>query len=672
MRPPVSPLYLYLALVCLLPLALTGCSVESTAPTSPGKGLAITGKVMGGQQAIVGAHVYLFAVASGATGADAGAAAYGGPGIAASVSNASVSLLNATDTGTSDLVGAYVSTLSGGAFSISGDYTCTAGQQVYLYALGGNPGLGTGANAVAGLMAALGNCPGTAGSTGNTFSSSLYVVLNEVSTVAAAYAMAGFATDATHVGSSGTALAVTGITNAFANAASLETLGTGVALATTSAGNGTVPQAEIYSLANVLAACVNSNGFVTGPTNPTACYTLFTNATSNGASNGTIPTDTATAAINIAHNPGANVAALYGLGTANPPFGSALTSQPHDFALGVIYSGSGLNEVTSFAIDSVGDIWLANELNPNSNISEFGPNGAAISPSGGFTGGGLNTPNGLAIDSSGNVWASSFANDSVNEFHPNGTPITTSSGYTGGGLNNARSIAIDTLGDAWLANIGANSLSEFNSGGTAITTASGYTGGGLNNPRTVAIDGSANVWVPSQSGNSISKFNSAGTALSTSSGYTGGGLNGPKDLALDSSGNVWVANNGGSTISKFNNSGTAISTSSGYSGGGLNAPIVVAIDGAGNVWAANQATNSVSEFNSGGTAITGSNGYTCAGCMNLPAGPVIDGSGDLWFANNNSTITELIGAATPVITPLVAALPLTLTGNGSSNLGTRP
>jgi DNA-binding beta-propeller fold protein YncE len=659
MRPSASsPLYLVLA--CLLPLGLIGCSVESTATPTADAGLAITGKVMGGQQAIVGARVYLFAANAGVFTPNA--TGYG---------NASLSLLTSQTGTTLDSNGGatngdyYVTTGTAGAFSITGDYSCTANTQVYLYAVGGNAG--SGANSAAGLLAVLGNCPGGA----SAFAAGTpYVVINEVSTVAAAYVFAGFATDAVHVSSSGTSLAKTGIANAFANAANLETIGTGVALATTPAGNGIVPQNEINTLANILASCVNSNGAVTGPTNPTACYTLFTNALSGGAT-GAQPTDTATAAINMAHNPGVNMTALYALSTATPPFGPALSTQPNDFTLGLIYSGGGLNEVTAFAIDSLGDIWLANELNPNSNISEFSPTGAALSPSTGFTGGGLNTPNGLAIDNSGNVWASSFANISVNEFRSNGTPISTSSGYTGGGLNNARSVAIDTLGDAWLANIGANSLSEFNSGGNAITTASGYTGGGLNNPRTVAIDGSANVWVPSQSGNSISKFNSAGTPVSAS-GYTGGGLNGPKDLALDSSGNVWVANNGGSTISKFNNNGTAITTSSGYSGGGLNAPIVVAIDGAGNVWAANQASNSVSEFNSSGTAITGSNGYTCAGCMNLPAGPVIDGSGNLWFANNNSTISELIGAATPVITPIVAGLPLTLTGNGSSNLGTRP
>ena len=70
-----------------------------------------------------------------------------------------------------------------------------------------NPGLTGGTNNTAsGLLAALGTCPGTAGTTGNVFSSSLYVVMNEVSTVATAYALAGFATDAVHISSSGTAL----------------------------------------------------------------------------------------------------------------------------------------------------------------------------------------------------------------------------------------------------------------------------------------------------------------------------------------------------------------------------------------------------------------------------------------------------------------------------------
>ena len=640
-----------LLLSCVL--LLSGCSVApvatsaSNAPaTGSVPGAAFKGRVYGGQNPIQGAHIYLYAINN--TG-------YGG---------ASESLLNAAGNTTEDGSGNYyVTTDPSGNFSVSSDYTCTEGiSHLYIYSIGGNPGAGT--NPAAGLMASLQSC------TVPNFSTTV-VDVNEVSTVATAYALAGFATDATHFSIPNDALAATGMNNATKTVENLETLRTGVALATTPAGNGTVPQKEINTLANILASCVNSNGAVTGPTNATPCYTLFTNALSGG-STGTQPMETATAAINIAHNPGANIASLYGLSVGTPPFEPELTAQPMDFTIGLIYTGTSLNEITAFDFDGSGNMWVENELNPTSNLSEFSPTGTELSPSGGFTGGGLDAPNGLAIDNSGDAWLSSYPNNSVNEFSSTGTVISPSGGDTGGGLNNARTIAIDTTGNVWLANIGANSISEFNSGGTAITNASGYTGGGLDNPRELAFDGAGNSWLPNENSNSLSKFDSAGNAISTSSGYTGGGLNAPKSVALDSAGNVWVANSGNSTISKFNTSGTAISGPSGYSGGGLNGVIVVAIDGAGNVWAANSGNGSVSEFNAGGTAITGSNGYTCGGCMTSPVGPEIDGSGNVWVANNNSTISELVGAATPVVTPFVAGLPLTPTVNGSSNLGTRP
>ena len=154
---------------------LTGCSLSPTALPVAEPAVALQGSVHGGQQPVVGAHVYLFA---------ANTTGYG---------NASVSLLSASSTGHSDSVGAYVLTASDGTFSISGDYTCTANTQVYIYALGGNPGAGT--NSAAGFLAALGNCPVA----GNFASATPFISVNEVSTIAAAYTIAGFAVDATHV-----------------------------------------------------------------------------------------------------------------------------------------------------------------------------------------------------------------------------------------------------------------------------------------------------------------------------------------------------------------------------------------------------------------------------------------------------------------------------------------
>jgi hypothetical protein len=59
--------------------------------------------------------------------------------------------------------------------------------------------------------------------------------------------------------------------------------------------------------------------------------------------------------------------------------------------------------------------------------------------------------------------------------------------------------------------------------------------------------------------------------------------------------------------------------------------------------------------------------------MRYAASIAVDGSGDVWVANNpGNTVSELIGVATPVVTPIAAGLPVTPTADGSSNLGTRP
>ena len=346
-------------------LLLSGCigmPVETTSSTSPAPGAAFSGKVHGGQNPISGAHVYLYAANN--TG-------YGGFGIPASSSNASISLLTSATGNPADGSGNYyVTTDSGGVFSITGDYACpSASSQVYLYSVGGNPGLGLGTNSSAGLLAALGAC--------STLTSSTYAVVNEVSTIATAYAIAGYATDATHVSSSGSTLATAGIANAFAGVTNLETLSTGVALATTpvaNGGNGTAPQSEIDTLANILASCVNSSGAVTGPPNPTPCDDLFVEEYAFAPTGATQPTDTATAAILIAHIPWAIVSFLYGLQTGTSPFQPSLTAAPNDFTVAISYTGSGLDGPAGLAVDASGNIWVANLS--GSTVSKFGPTGA--------------------------------------------------------------------------------------------------------------------------------------------------------------------------------------------------------------------------------------------------------------------------------------------------------
>ena len=191
-------------------LALTGCTLNvDSAPATPIASSigAIQGKAQGGSQAIVGAKVYVYAAATSGYGAAS-------------------TLLSATP----------ATTDGNGGFNITASYTCTSGQQVYLYTSGGNTGSGT--NTAASLMAILGTCPAT----GTLALTTPFIFVDEVSTVAAAYAFSGFAVDATHVaddeavtGNTTQTLAQTGMANAFANAANLVNVATGTALTATPA-----------------------------------------------------------------------------------------------------------------------------------------------------------------------------------------------------------------------------------------------------------------------------------------------------------------------------------------------------------------------------------------------------------------------------------------------------
>jgi len=624
---------------------LSGCSFSGVPGTSSGAGVSIQGRVQGGQQAVVGAHVYLFA---------ANTTGYGQP---------SVPLLNPALTAHSDSIGAYVLTAADGSFSITPDYTCTPNSQVYLYVLGGNAGAGT--NPAAGMLAILGNCPAAK----NFFPVTPFVWVNEVSTVAAAFAMSGFATDATHVSSSGTPLALTGIANAFANASNLANLAAGVALATTPAGNGTPLQTNTNTVANILASCVNSTGAVSGPTSPTTCYTLFNNATSDGTPTGTLPTDTATAAINIAHNPTANIAALYALQSSSAPFQPQVVGVPRDFYESILFpdNRNGLNGEKQCAIDASGNVWIADY--GNSNIVELSPLGVQLSPAGGFTGGGIFRPIGIAIDPNGNVWTSNAnaTTGAVSKFSSSGTALSPSSGYTGGGLiGQGLALAIDGTGNVWVANGGTTArISEISNAGVPVSTSTGFSGGGISHPQALAIDSSNNVWI-GNSNASISELSSLGVPLSPSTGFTGGGLNGSYSIAVDGSDNIWVGDAFNNSVAEFSNAGSAISPSTGYTGGALGqvsatGPFGVAIDGSGSAFVAiatsTTAAAGLTKFSSTGTPLTPANDTIYGG-----ANVVTDGSGNIWL---NAGSQVLIGAATPVVTPISAAV-------ATHTLGTRP
>ena len=623
---------------CALVL-LTGCTGVSlknnTTQTNSSQGAAIQGRVHGGQNPISGAHVYLYAVNT--TG-------YG---------KASISLLT-SGTG-QDANGYYVTSDSNGNFSISNDYTCPNSYSTYLVATGGNPGAG--ANSAITLVAPVKDCQSTD-----------FEVVNEVSTVVLVYAFAGFITDPFHVAGSGSTLSLMGMSNAGHTVGEIYDRSTGVAYVSTPSGAGLVPQAEIDTLANILAACVNS----TGP-GSTACTTLFSNA-KNGAA---APTDTAMAMVNIAHNPATNISTLFGLQTADSPFQPVLSAAPNDFTVAINYTGAGIAEPYGLAIDGNGNVWVADQQTNSLNellMTNTGVQGhIAWSSNSPIAGNGLDVPKGVAIDSSGNIWVANYSNNSLSKFTSIGAAAS-GSPFSGNGLDQPQLLAIDKSGDVWVTNAtgsgGDPTISRFTSSGSA---ASGSPISALAGPFAIAFDISGNAWTTNPGQYTVSEFNSSGTMLSPAIGWGNGSkMSAPNGFGIDASGNLWIADGNLviSALSEYTPS-TATppvagtwSTASPVEGGGLSWPLGIAIDGAGNVWASNNYNSyaAVSAYSTASSAfITPASGFITKNGAAFPASIAVDPSGNVWVAcegttGTNGTLTQYVGAATPLVTPIVANL----------------
>jgi len=161
-------------------------------------------------------------------------------------------------------------------------------------------------------------------------------------------------------------------------------------------------------------------------------------------------------------------------------------------------------------------------------------------------------------------------------------------------------------------------------------------------------------WIVNAAGN-ITGLDAAGKPYV--SNVAGGGLG----IAIDNGGTVWTANASGTSLATFSNFG--VLAQAGPSGGGLSAPTALAIDGAGSVWVAN-GNSTVSQFTNLGTVLSPGGGYI-GGALSSPTGIAVDQAGNVWVSNGgNNSITEIVGAATPVA-PVTQAVT-------NNNVGAKP
>ena len=611
-------------------LCLTGCATVSgsdptaasnTSTSAPAPSVVISGNVHGGLAPVAGAHVYLLAV--GTTG-------YGGP---------SLSVLNSSVTGQSDATGAYVLTDNVGGYSIlSSAIGCTSDQYTYLLATGGNAG--TGANSATSMIAAVGPC--VLGATPVT------VWINEVTTVGTAYALAGFATDSLHISSSGSAAALQGVKNAFRVVPNLYNPASGQALAVTPNGNGTVPQQTINTVANMLAACINT----AAPSAP-ACLSLFGAV----AAPPTI-SDTASAAIAIAHKPAAYVDTLFALqAMGGATFQPSLATAPTSLILPIQYTGGALSNPLGLAVDAGGNVWVGNGTDGSRNA--FNSAGIPLG-SAGFTDGLTGSELTVSIDSSSDAWALDASANGISELSASGTLVAPVSQFAAAQLDSPLGLAFDKSGMLWVGD--DKGLTRINSNGQialklAIPSSQGEGVGD------VEIDGLGNVWTTNFDNNQLIKLNSAGVPIFGVAGVSGGGLKSPQGIAMDAQNNVWVANANGSNISKFGNNGEPLSPT-GFFGGGISGNRFLAIDGAGMVWTPSSNTSIISEFDPSGNPIPAT-GFAAEPSGKGFWGVAIDGSGNVWSTAIDGALVQLVGAAAPVLTPLTTAA-------ANNMLGTRP
>ena len=582
--------------------ALAGCAVSRLTP-APVEGAAhLSGTVHGGQQPVAGAAINLYA---------AGAAGNG---------SASTSLLQSP-----------VTTDSNGNFSITGDYACpSASTQVYITAAGGNPGLPAGGvNPAIALATALGDC--------GSLSSSTTLTINEVTTVAAAWALAPFAASLDHVASSSTN--APGLRNAFLNADMLADSSAGVSPAAALPANATAEAGKVYALANLLAACVNSDGGA-------ICSGLFADATPAGAAP---PADTFGLALTIAHNPVNNVPALYNDLPPQTAFPQTLASVPADWTISIAYTGGGMNAPAALAVDATGNLWVASN---GGSLSAFSPQGAPVWTSG-ITGYGLDHSVAVTIDSVSNVWVSNMASGSLNGdagslslFSPSGTSLAGATGLTAGNINLPAAMAADRNGDVWVANLGSSTVSLMSPGGTPLSGANGYGAGVLSAPSALAINPVHQAWIASRDTGTLALMNTAGAVLHQSSL---GNL--PDSLAFDALGNLWVGDNTDSTLAELDANGNILLAP--FTGGGLTRPRTLAVDAGNHLWATNTVSNTVSAFTAA-TALTPAAGLGADAQLNQPYGAGVDASGNLWVTSlGDNRLVEFVGLATPTATPKI-------------------
>lgn len=362
-------------------------------------------------------------------------------------------------------------------------------------------------------------------------------------------------------------------------------------------------------------------------------------------------------------------------------------------------------------------------------LLRFTPTGQTYPGSPYESGGASGVGFGVTIDGRDHVWVGNFGfkgagchkeppHNSVSEYLPNGralSPDLTSTGFS----RNSKGELVETfkggweVGDIfwpqgtvadvnnniWVANCGNNSVTVIPDGkpGSAVNypehrIAPIGSGLGFSRPFGIATDAEGNAYVGANDSAAVVKMSPDGRVLDR---FEGGGLHRPMGLATDSGGNVWVGNSTwvvapcvgqftpeggprkGGSVTLIQSNGR-VSNASPYRNGGIKNAWGVAVDGDDTVWVANFSGRRLAQLcgtetrncppgkrRTGAPISPQRRGYWFDGLTRV-TGLAVDPSGNVWLVNNwrkvpiqsnpgGYQIVAYLGIAAPVKTPLIGA-----------------
>ncbi len=339
------------------------------------------------------------------------------------------------------------------------------------------------------------------------------------------------------------------------------------------------------------------------------------------------------------------------------PTGGYYPGSPYD-------SGGASGVGFGIAIDPFDHVWIGNfgfkgvgcdEEPPHNSVSEYEPNGEALSPDleqtgeelnskgelvktykGGWEVGKIFWPQATVSDRKGNIWVANCGNNSVTKIPP--TDPNAAVNYSeaqiandgAAGFSRPFGAAVNGAGDVFVTGNESASVAELGPNGEPLRLVAG---GGLHRPMGIASDSRGNMWVANSTwvvapcvgefhpqggpkeGGTVTLIKSNGE-LADQNPISGAGLHTPWGIAVDGDDNVWVANFGGKRLSELcgmrpascppgkQSTGASISPrKTGYGFDGLVRNTGVAVDPSGNVWLANNWKQVPIQSNPGGYQI---------------------------------------------------------------------